>query len=471
MNKILYYFNEDKIKTHDLDSIYNLTNDILNKNKYFDTKTLKMIEEEYKNIMKKNDNKTNYNNLLSTNNVIESDTDEIHQNPKEIRKKTLNSYTKYLMKKNDINIIELLNDLPNTFPIVYQLNTKNIILFSEINQEFLSFYLTHFLNKLTSVRQENKNKKIFKTIHNMSYSQDLNKNTANNVFLNWIPDSKCYKKMKNIFNLDIDFAVNIEQKESDLLKYETDYLKSPFDKNKIDKIYNQIITNINNKNKNLLFCKNKKSESLIKLIIQENMLDFISENVFFEGFNRNSYFYSSNQEELISKYENKWITKRLYDTVNLYMYEHTKSASEFNIISNEYYHTIRKEISIAMIDYFKDTFLYYQIMSYQNDLNKTQLFNLYKDNIIRNISKINNKSEEKLLMLEIEKSKNLDGIIPIYNDFYNKIKDPLLLIHFNEEDSFLFKYSGYHKFQNDNKVSEKIKKVEQNYFVQPPSFT
>ena len=33
-----------------------------------------------------------------------------------------------------------------------------------------------------------------------------------------------------------------------LLKYETDYLKSPFDKNKINKIYLDVINNISSKN-------------------------------------------------------------------------------------------------------------------------------------------------------------------------------------------------------------------------------
>lgn len=481
MNKVLHFFNEEEIKTHSLSEIYTLTNDILNKQKFFDTKSLKLIEDEYKNIMKSNINKKNYDNLITKQNNNQENnqkqTYDIHQNPNEIRKKTINTYTKYLIEKNNLNIIDILNDLPNTFTIIYQLNKKNTILFSEINQEFLSFYLTHFLNKLTSVRIENKNKKLLKNISNMSYNQDLNKNTANNVFFEWLPESKIFKYTKDIFDKDSEFGDSIEETHSNLLKYETDYLKSPFDKNKINKIYLDVINNISSKNnKNLLFLKNqKKSETLIKLLIQENMLDFISENIFFEGFNSNSVFYSNKREVMVSDYENKWITKRLYDNVNSFMYEQTKNASEFNIISNEYYHIIRKEISSSMINFYTETFLYYQIMSYQNGLNKTKLFDLYKNNINSNINKINNINIEKTLnekLNKLEKNKdvtkdiNLDEILDIYKELYEHIKNPLTLMQFNEEDSFLFKYSNYHKsFHKEKKVDVKIKKFEQDLYL------
>lgn len=427
----------------------------------FTTQTIKkehyVPTENFNNMLKnfnfsyENNEETNILELNSINDIKHKSNETV------LIEKAIRKYSLYLEEKSKLQLKDIYKHIPNMFNIVYNLSLKNNYLFLPLNHQFINIFLSKFCyKKLNDLKKENKNEKFFKTIPNLFYDQDITKNETNNTFLSWLGTSKFkYSEIYNqIFNSSDNFTNTLEEKYSYSIKFETDYLKSPFDNTKVEKIEEKVLKLIekNKKFQLLFFKKKKKSKELLKLIIQENMLDFISKNQFVEGFIGNSDFYN-NQEKLRKELANTKITRTLYEEYSNQKYQTSQSLGNMNsrnIIEHEYNNIIRNAVATSIINYYQELFLYYQISYYglYDDMNKDKIKQFYIENINKNLryiedSNIKNKIRKKLDTSNIVKDLNL--IINLYKETIENLKNIEKVFSLNNEDAFLLKFREFFK--------------------------
>jgi hypothetical protein len=434
-------------------------------NKPFDDKTFKIIEE----LIKKND-KSESILLEDIYNINQNSEEEFQynnsdtKNAKNLVDKISKTFDSYILKLNELNINEIINNIPNVLNIVFQIDKVDLYLFLPLYTDFLNLYLNQF-NKRKIFELRNSKEKIYKDIPYLMYEQNLKNNNTDEKFLNWIGSNTSkkdtiVKEYDKIFLKDYnDFANKLEYHHKNFFKYSTDYLKSPFDKDKIEYIYKKTITKLKkDKNKNIKFLSNKEdSEKLIKSIIQENMLDFIGENVFYEGFLNNSEFYK-NKNLLIKKYENQKVSYKLYEYTFIYIFNNSKNDTEYKIMVDEYYKTIRKSISSSMIEFYNELIIYYQMMYYQlnqnlnDNLKIKNLIKIYSKKYLENLEEIQ-KNVLKKKLSSFNDYTDISEIIENYKEIIQNMKNTDFIFNFNEEELFLLKLSEFYFFVNDNELN------------------
>lgn len=385
---------------------------------------------------------------------------------KNLIEKINNTYKIYLNNLANLNIDDFYNSINQTEKTVFQIDKIDLYLFHKIYYDFIVEYLNNFMGiKISSLRKENKS--VNKKIPIIFFKQKINP-SIKKYFINWFLKSKLLNRynvlIKNKYNY---FDEKLEYNYSESFKYIVDYLKSPFDEDKIDYIYKNSIKSLKSiENREILFL-NIKNKQIFKLLIQEIMLDYIKNNILLENF-----IFNINKKNMKKYLDKNYITYKLYELIEEEIYNNTNTIVEFKTMKQEYYDYIKPIIINNIIEFYKDYELLYKIeynnIGYRNLNNNKELINLFKEQIKKYYNYI---IDKRIKLNNIDEIDDLDFLVKKYKTIIKNIKaNKKSTLFITEEEIYIYKFSEFYIKNEINKdlpiiqknKSEKMKNEEFN---------